>query len=109
MSGIEKNAPQLDAEIFLKSGATQIRQILTEMHQMDALDAVLQAYVDGLTHCYWITTACAIAAFCVVCGLEWKSVKKGHGQEKDKNKEKDVEAASGEKEKEDEEVTVKEE
>ncbi|PMD46299.1 MFS general substrate transporter [Hyaloscypha variabilis F] len=82
LSGIEKNAPQLPAQQFLHSGATQIRQILAELHQEDALDAVLQAYVDGLTHCYWITTACAIAAFFFVCGLQWKSVKKGHGQDK---------------------------
>ncbi|KAE9370450.1 MFS toxin efflux pump [Stipitochalara longipes BDJ] len=82
LSGIEKNAPQLPAQLFLHSGATQIRQILAELHQEDALEAVLQAYVDGLTHCYWITTACAIAAFFFVCGLQWKSVKKGHGQDK---------------------------
>jgi len=82
LAGIEKNAPQLPAQLFLHSGATQIREILHSIHQEDALEAVLQAYVDGLTHCYWISTACAIAAFFTVCGLEWKSVKKGHGQEK---------------------------
>ncbi|KAF4637947.1 hypothetical protein G7Y89_g133 [Cudoniella acicularis] len=86
LSGIEKNAPQLPAQLFLHSGATQIRQILAEINQEEALDVVLQAYVDGLTHCYWITTACAIAAFFIVCGLEWRSVKKGHGQEKEKSK-----------------------
>jgi hypothetical protein len=90
LSGIQKNAPQLPAQLFLHSGATQIREILAQLHQEDALEAVLQAYVDGLTHCYWITTACAIAAFFFVCGLEWKSVKKGHGQDK---KEGDPEAA----------------
>ena len=94
-SGIQKNAPQLDAEVFLHSGATQIRSILAEMHQEDQLEAVLQAYVDGLTHTYWITTACAIVAFLSVCGLEWKSVKKGHGQEKAKVKD----GEAGEKEK----------
>jgi hypothetical protein len=85
-SGIKQNAPQLDAEAFLHSGATQIRMLLAEMHQLEALGVVLQAYIDGLTHTYWITTACAIAAFCAVCGLEWKSVKKGHGQDKEKIK-----------------------
>ena len=84
LSGIEKNAPQLDAQLFIHSGATQIREILAQQHQQDALDTVLQAYVDGLTHTFWITAACAIAAFFSVCGLEWKSVKKGHGQEKAK-------------------------
>jgi hypothetical protein len=86
LSGIEKYAPQLDAQVFLHSGATQIRMLLQQMRQEDQLQAVLQAYVDGLTHTYWITTACAIAAFVCVCGLEWKSVKKGHGQEKAKTK-----------------------
>jgi hypothetical protein len=80
LAGIERNAPQLDAQLFLESGATQIRQILAELNQEDALEVVLQAYVDGLTHVYWITTACAIAAFLCCCGLEWKSVKQGRGQ-----------------------------
>jgi MFS family permease len=84
LSGIEKNAPSLPAQAFLHSGATQIRGLLASLHQEDKLEAVLQAYVDGLTHCYWITCACAIASFCVACGLEWRSVKKGHGQEKAK-------------------------
>jgi hypothetical protein len=95
LTGIEKNAPQLPAQIFLHSGATQIREILRSIHQEDALEAVLQAYVDGLTHCFWISTACAIAAFFTVCGLEWKSVKKGHGQGK---KDGDVEADTAVKE-----------
>jgi predicted MFS family arabinose efflux permease len=56
LHGIEKNAPQLDAQLFLHSGATQIRQILAELHQEDMLDAVLLAYRDGLVHTYWITT-----------------------------------------------------
>ena len=91
LNGIQKNAPSLDAEVFLHSGATEIRRLLEEMQQMDQLGAVLQAYVDGLTHTYWITAACAIGAFLAACGLEWKSVKKGHGQEKEGDKGKDVE------------------
>lgn len=61
------------------------------MNQEAALPIVLQAYVTGLTHTYWITTACAIAAFFSACGLQWKSVKKGHSAEK--AKEVDVEKA----------------
>lgn len=97
LSGIEKNAPMLDADVFLHSGATEIRSLLGDMHQIGELDAVLQAYVEGLTHTYWITTACAIAAFCACCGLEWRSVKKGHGQERDKSKKtKDLEHGGAE-------------
>lgn len=82
ISGISENEPQLDPQIFLHSGATEIRQILAQLHQEDALNGILKAYVLALSHCYWVTTACAIASFVVTCGLQWKSVKKGHGQDK---------------------------
>ena len=107
LNGIKKNAPQLDAQLFLKSGATEIRPLLAQLGQMDALDVVLQAYVDGLTHTYWITTACAIAAFLVACGLEWKSVKNGPAQ--GEKKEKDMEAATEEKGKSNDDVAVEDE
>lgn len=81
LNGIEHNAPQLDAHMFLQSGATDVRSLLASISQQAALDVVLQAYVDGLKHTFWVTTACAIAAFVAACGLRWRSVKKGHGQE----------------------------
>lgn len=84
LDGIEEYAPELPAQLFLKSGATQIIDILKQLGKEDRLPAVRQAYVDGLTAAYWITAACAIAGFFIACGLEWRSVKHGHGQEKDK-------------------------
>ncbi|CAD6439775.1 c662d074-d5a0-45db-a8c8-0f2c53d46d6c [Sclerotinia trifoliorum] len=87
-SGIEEHAPQLDPQLFLHSGATEIRQLLAQLQQEEALNAVLQAYVEGLTRCYWVTTACAIGSFMAACGLDWRSVKKGHGQEKEIEREK---------------------
>jgi len=81
LKGIETKRPQLDAHVFLQSGATEIRQLLASMNQQGALDVVLQAYVDGLKHTFWVTAACAIACFVAACGLEWKSVKKGHGKD----------------------------
>lgn len=80
LSGIQKYAPQLPAQRFLRSGATQIREILKELGEEDALDDVLRAYVDGLRGTFWITASCAIAAFFCCLGLQWKSVKDGHGQ-----------------------------
>lgn len=56
-------------------------------HLLRALSTVLSNYTDlliGLRHTFWITAACAIAAFFCCLGLEWKSVKKGHGQEGEK-------------------------
>ncbi|EDN90933.1 hypothetical protein SS1G_00333 [Sclerotinia sclerotiorum 1980 UF-70] len=88
-SGIEKHAPQLDPQLFLHSGATEIRQLLAQLQQEESLNAVLQAYVEGLTRCYWVTTACAIGSFMAACGLDWRSVKKGHGQEKEIEKKKE--------------------
>ena len=82
LAGIQKYEPDLDAQIFLHSGATEIRGILKQIHREDALEGILQAYVDGLTDTYWITAACAIAAFFSACGLQWKSVKKGPEEEK---------------------------
>ncbi|KAL3423790.1 major facilitator superfamily transporter [Phlyctema vagabunda] len=81
LSGIQQNAPDLDAQIFLRSGATQIREILAQVGREDELDMVLRAYVKGLTQTYWVTTGCAIAAFFCACGLSWKSLKKGSEKE----------------------------
>lgn len=38
--------------------------------------AVLSAYLTGLRHPYYITVACAAAAFCSVLGLSWINIKK---------------------------------
>jgi hypothetical protein len=91
ITGIEEYAPELSPQIFLYSGATAIRGILAQMHREDLLEGVLKAYVLGLSHCYFITVACAAAAFVAAACLQWKSVKK----EKTKSK-KDVEAEAGE-------------
>ncbi|KAH8599939.1 MFS multidrug transporter-like protein [Bisporella sp. PMI_857] len=84
LDGIREYAPELGeagAQTFLHSGATEIRGILRGMHQEGALMGILHAYVDALTDTYWIAAACAVAAFISALGLQWKSVKKGPGQE----------------------------
>lgn len=81
VSGIQANAPQLDAFMFLQSGATEIRALLASMNREGSLNVVLQAYVDGLRGTFWVPAVCAIAAFAAACGLEWKSVKNGHDRE----------------------------
>lgn len=93
--GIKQDAPSLDASIFLNSGATQIRQILSQMGQLDKLDAVLEAYILGLRHTFWVTTACAITAFCLACGLEWKSVKKAKAKQEGQDQDVEKEIESG--------------
>lgn len=72
---IESQAPQVDAKAFLQAGATEIRSLLAEMGQLDALDVVLQGYVVGVRNVFWLVMAGAIAAFAAASGLQWKSVK----------------------------------
>jgi len=108
LSGIEKYSPSLPSQLFLKSGATQIREILRELGQEDQLENVLRAYVDGLRGTFWITAACAIAAFFCCLGLEWRSVKDGHaqGEGKEGDVEKDVKDGDVVKKKDENEVKV---
>ncbi|RDI86257.1 hypothetical protein Vi05172_g3666 [Venturia inaequalis] len=77
LHGIRETAPELDGNIFLHAGATELRSLLVSLHREKALDSVLQAYVAGLKNTFWVVAACALAAFLAACGLDWKSVKKG--------------------------------
>ncbi|KAL0941888.1 MFS toxin efflux pump [Colletotrichum truncatum] len=76
VNGITSRVPDLDPSIFVNAGADQVRNILTQMGRSDAIPAVLEAYMVGLRHTYYVTVACAAAAFVVCLGLQWKSVKK---------------------------------
>ncbi|KZL76313.1 major facilitator superfamily transporter [Colletotrichum tofieldiae] len=76
IEGVTKNAPDLNPAIFINSGADQVRSILTQMGRADLIPIVLEAYMDGLRHTFYVTLACACAAFVTCLGLQWKSVKK---------------------------------
>ncbi|KAK3937861.1 major facilitator superfamily domain-containing protein [Diplogelasinospora grovesii] len=77
--GVQRDAPGLPPEIFINSGASQVRSILEQLHATRYTDAVLNAYLSGLRHAYFITVGCAAAAFVVACGLSWKKIKKQGG------------------------------
>ncbi|KAK1776247.1 major facilitator superfamily domain-containing protein [Copromyces sp. CBS 386.78] len=82
-AGVKRNAPGIPPEIFINSGASQVRPILTQMGREDLIEPVLQAYLDGLRHSYYITVACACCAFVVACGLDWKKIQKKRGGKKE--------------------------
>lgn len=92
VSGLKEHAPTLPVDVFINSGATSLRAILKDLKAEDQLENVLKAYVRGLSNCFWITVACALAAFIAAVSLEWKNIKKGHGQDKPT----DTEAAAAE-------------
>ncbi|KAI5923532.1 major facilitator superfamily domain-containing protein [Camillea tinctor] len=76
IDGVTRNAPQLDPNIFINSGASQIRQVLAAMGQEDAVEIVLTAYMQGLRNTYYISAAGAACAFLVALGLQWKKIEK---------------------------------
>ncbi|KAJ4422224.1 hypothetical protein N0V82_003084 [Gnomoniopsis sp. IMI 355080] len=76
IEGVEKNVPGLDPQIFINSGASQVREILQEMGMQQYTDAVLNAYLGGLRNTYYISVACATAAFFAVLGMDWVSLKR---------------------------------
>ena len=81
IDSIQKADLGFDGHIFINSGASEIKQVLEQMHRTDAYDAVLKAYMTGLRNTYYISVACAGCAFLMTLGLEWKSVKKGPNSE----------------------------
>lgn len=76
VKGVERDAPGLDPQIFINSGADQVKEILASMHMEQYTTAVLNAYLSGLKNTYYITVACAAAAFFAAAGLSWVSLKK---------------------------------
>lgn len=73
----------IDGHIFINSGASEIKQVLEKLGRSDALEAVLEAYMEGLRNTYYISVACAAGAFVCAACLQWKSVK--HGPDGKKN------------------------
>lgn len=80
LSALPKYAPNVPPKAILSVGATQIRAILTSLNQLDALPGVLEAYMTGLRHTYYVSCGTACAAFLAACLFEWKSVKKAKAE-----------------------------
>ncbi|KAH0529176.1 hypothetical protein TsFJ059_003952 [Trichoderma semiorbis] len=74
---LEKDNLGIDPQLFINSGASEIKSVLAGINRLDAFDAVLKAYMLGLRHTYYISVACAGCAFLCCIAFEWRSVKKG--------------------------------
>ncbi|KAK1759646.1 putative transporter [Echria macrotheca] len=98
---IARDAPGIPAEIFINSGASQVRQILKKLGAEQFTDAVLGAYLDGLRNTYYMTVALSGSAFIVACFLSWKKIKKhGASVTPDASDAEDAEKGQAQKEKE---------
>lgn len=67
----------IDPEVFIHSGASEVKHVLERMGRLDALDAVLEAYMEGLRYTFYISVACATCAAVFGLGLRWKNLKHG--------------------------------
>jgi len=76
LRGVAELAPQVDGQILLKNGATNIETVLTSIGEQQFIEPVLRAYADGTRSVFWLVMACATAAFVAACGLRWRSLKK---------------------------------
>ncbi|KAH8896988.1 MFS general substrate transporter [Thozetella sp. PMI_491] len=79
---VQENAPGIPPEIFIHSGASQVRDILASLHAEQLLNVVLEAYLLGLRHAFYISTGCAGGAFLMATGLSWKKIEKHGGGKK---------------------------
>jgi hypothetical protein len=75
-SGVERDAPGIPPQALINSGASDIPQVLAQMHREGDLTAVLTAYLSGLRNTYYMTVGCAATAFVAACGLSWKKIQK---------------------------------
>jgi hypothetical protein len=82
VKGITKYAPDLDPQLLIHTGATQIRSVLAQSGQESQLKAAIKAYVYGLKDAYRVASAVAVVAFVAACFFEWRSVKDGGHKEK---------------------------
>lgn len=76
-AGIRVHAPQINPSIIFEAGATEMRNVLATLDQLDQLDGVIKAYMSGLRDTFRVSLTLMLAAFVTTWFVEWKSVKKG--------------------------------
>ncbi|KAJ5153224.1 uncharacterized protein N7482_009702 [Penicillium canariense] len=74
-AGIRAYTSNVDPMAIISAGATETRHVLMTLGQLDQLDGVIKAYVNGLRDTYRVSLALMVAAFVTSWFVEWKSVK----------------------------------
>ncbi|KHE85200.1 MFS general substrate transporter [Neurospora crassa] len=80
INNLVRDAPDISPELIINSGASDIRQVLTNMGREDATNAVLGAYTLGLRNTFYISAAAAGCTFLAACCFEWRKIQKGGGE-----------------------------
>ncbi|BCS25028.1 uncharacterized protein APUU_41472A [Aspergillus puulaauensis] len=79
IDGVGRFAPSVDPARIVEAGATEMRNVLEDLGQLDQVRNVILAFLNGLTDTYRLSLALFCVAFVVSCCFEWKSVKKAGG------------------------------
>lgn len=77
ISGMRRNAPDVDPQAIINSGASNIRQALERSGHSADIVAVLNAYNDGLRNTFYVSLAGAACVMIVSLAFTWKRIKKG--------------------------------
>ncbi|KAL4940199.1 hypothetical protein BDV06DRAFT_224310 [Aspergillus oleicola] len=80
IEGVKTYAPSVGPNRIVEAGATEMRNVLGELGQLDQLDNVIMGFLNGLVDTYRLSLALFCVAFLVSLGFEWRSVKDGEGQ-----------------------------
>lgn len=71
ISGLTSALPGFNPALVLSAGATSLQN----MFPPEQLPAIIQAYNDALTQCFYPSVAMAVLGFVGCFGMEWASVK----------------------------------
>ena len=77
--GVQRYLPNLDPNLILRVGATDLRNVLNQHQFGDDLSKALLAYMKGLRAVFILTLACSVASLVTACFWPWISVKKQAG------------------------------
>lgn len=67
--------PDIDPQLVLSTGATELREVLTKIGKQDELPEVLKTYMAGLKDAFRVSVGLASAAVLTSVFVEWKSIK----------------------------------
>ena len=74
--GTHTHMPGLDPNLILEAGATDLRNVLSNVNLGDRLAGALLAYVEGLRGVFILTLVCSAASLMTACFWPWETVKK---------------------------------
>lgn len=84
LSGVlRERTDNLDPDIIIAAGATELRSVLDRLGLIDELPTVIEAYLRGVQDVFRVSLALSLVAFFASLFLEWRSVKRPQAKTED--------------------------